>query len=420
MKLTVRDIERIWVDVPYREVPQRNMIRELPHWTIFELCKVTLENGVGGVGETMCFYTWGETTDEDVNRARGKVASEIMWDDSLGAGLQMALFDAVAKSLEVPIHHLLGQQVREDAFISWWSIDMSPEDWLLETKEALTQGYTSYKFKARPWFDLEEQLRVVTAEVPDHFEIDVDFNTMLNDSAHAVRVCRELEKYKHLKILESPLPQGDVAGNKHLRAQTCIPIAMHVGNPPLMTALKEDVCDGFVVNGGASQILHEANIIAEANKVFWMQLVGTGITAAWALHFAAVSTHARWPAVNCHNLYRHQLLAEPITVQGGLCRIPDAPGLGFEIDWEAVEMFQIDPISKPYPHPDTLIQVVWPTGEVDDYTHGLQYWDEFIGGRRPVASPGVRMEIVPNDGSDEWRSRFEAADEKPAWVMRPN
>ncbi|MBP85828.1 MAG: enolase [Planctomycetaceae bacterium] len=420
MNLTVRDIERIWVDVPYREVPQRNMIRELPHWTIFELCKVTLDNGVTGVGETMCFYTWGETTDEDVNRARGRVASEIMWDDSLGAGLQMALFDAVAKSMEVPIHHLLGQQVREDALISWWSIDMSPEDWLLETKDALAQGYTSYKFKARPWFDLEEQLRVVTAEVPDHFEIDVDFNTMLNDSAHAVRVCRELEKYKHLKILESPLPQGDVAGNKHLRAQTCIPIAMHVGNPPLMTALKEDVCDGFVMCGGASQIIHEANIIAEANKVFWMQLVGTDITAAWALHFAAVSTHARWPAVNCHNLYRHQLLEDPLKVEGGLCKIPEAPGLGFDVDWEAVEMFQIEPISKPYPHPDTLIQVVWPTGEVDDYTHGLQYWDEFIGGRRPVASPGVRMEIVPNDGSDEWRRRFEVANQKRAWVMRPN
>ena len=84
MNLTVKEIERIWVDVPYREVPQRNMIRELPHWTIFELCKITLENGTIGVGETMQFYTWGEVTDEDVNRAMGKVASEIMWDDSLG------------------------------------------------------------------------------------------------------------------------------------------------------------------------------------------------------------------------------------------------------------------------------------------------------------------------------------------------
>ncbi len=420
MNLTVKDVQRRWVDVPFREVPRRNMIRELPHWTIFELCQVTLANGVTGVGETMCFYTWGEVTDESVNRALGKPATEIMWDDSLGAGLQMALFDAVAKSLDVPIHHLLGQKVRDEAFVSWWSIDMPPDDWLLECRDAIGQGYTSYKFKARPWFVLDEQLRTVTAAVPGHFEIDLDFNTMLNDSAHAVRVLREMEKYPHLKIYESPIPQGDVAGNKYLRSQTCIPIAMHVGNPPLMTALVEDVCDGFVVNGGATQVLHESRIIAEANKVFWLQLVGTGITAAWSLHFAAACSHARWPAVSCHNLYVHALLAEPLQVHGGLISIPDAPGLGFDVDWDAVERFHIDPIAKPYPHPNLLIKLAWPSGEVDYYAHGLQYWYDFMNGRRAVFSPGVQMTIVPDDGSQAWRENYEAAAQKPSWEMRPN
>ena len=420
MNLTVKDIERIWVDVPFREVPKRNMIRELPHWTIFELCKVTLGCGAVGVGETMVFYTWGQTTDEAVARAMGKTATEIMWDDSLGSGLQQALFDAVGKALEVPVHHLLGRKIRDDAFVSWWSIDMSPEDWLLECREALAQGYTSYKFKSRPWFDLDEQLRVVTAEVPDHFEIDVDFNTMCNDSAHGARILRSLEKYSHLKIYESPIPQGDVAGNKYLRSQTCIPIAMHVGNPPLMTALVEDVCDGFVLCGGISQVMAESKIIAMANKVFWLQLVGTGITAAVALHVAAVSSHARWPAVNCHNLYEHALLKEPLKVTNGLVTVPDGPGLGVEIDWDAVERFRIEPIEKPYPYPNLLIQLLWPSGAVDDYAHGLQYWDDFMNGRKPVFSPGVRMEIVPDDGSGEWRRRYEAALKKPSWDMRPN
>lgn len=420
MNLKVQKIERIWVDVPYRPVPQRNMIRELPHWTIFELCKVTLECGVVGVGETMKYYTWGDTNEQCVQRAMGKRATEIMWDDSLGAGLQMALFDAVGKAMDVPIYELLGHKVRDEAMISWWSIDMSPEDWLSECKEALSQGYTSYKFKARPWFDLDEQLKVVTSQVPDYFEIDLDFNTMANDSAHAVRVLREMEKYPHVKIYESPIPQGDVAGNKYLRSQTCIPIAMHVGNPPLMTALQEDVCDGFVVSGGVSQVLRESHIIAQANKVFWLQLVGTGLTATMAMHLAAVCTHARWPAINCHNLYEHILLTEPITVRNGLAAIPETPGLGVEVDWDAVERFRIDPIPKPYPYPNLLIELSWPTGHVDDYAHGLQYWDDFMNGRKAVFSPGVTMKIVPDDGSDEWRRRYEAAMRKPAWVMRPN
>ena len=420
MNLTVTKIERIWVDVPYRPVPKRNMARELPHWTIFELCRVTLSCGAVGVGETMQFYTWGNTTDEAVARAMHKTATEIMWDDTLGAGLQMALFDAVGKAMDVPVHHLLGRKIRDDALISWWSIDLPPEDWLEECRAAIGQGYTSYKFKARPWFDLDEQLRTVTPEVPDHFEIDLDFNTMLNDSAHAVRVLRAMEKYPHIKIYESPIPQGDVAGNKYLRRQTSIPIAMHVGNPPLMTALQEDVCDGFVVCCGVSQALHEAHVIAQANKVFWLQLVGTGLTATLALHLAAVCTHARWPAVNCHNLYEHTLLKDPIEVKGGLARIPDGPGLGVELDWDAIERFRIEPKAKPYPTPDMLMRLTWPSGEVDYYAHGLQYWEEFIGGRRPVFSPGVRLEIVPQEDTSEWRGLYTEALKKPSWVTRPN
>jgi galactonate dehydratase len=416
MNLTVAEIERIWVDVPFRTVAARNMIREVPHWRILELCKVTLANGVTGVGETMCYYTWGAVTDDSVNRARGKCASEIMWDDSLGAGLQMALFDAVARSLDAPIHHLLGHKVRDEAFVGWWSIDMPAEDWLLECRDALAAGYTSYKFKARPWFDLDEQLRTVTAEMPSWFDIDLDFNDMLCDSARAVRLLRAMEKYSHVKIYESPILQGDVAGNKYLRSQTNVPIAMHAGNPPLTTAIKEDVCDGFVVTGGTTQVLHEAAIIAEANKVFWLQLVGTGVTTTWAMHLAAVCTHARWPAINCHNVFEHELLTEPIKVSGGRAKIPQAPGLGVEIDWDAVERYRIDPIDKPYPQPDLLIEITWPSGEPDYYAHGMQYWDDFQSGRRPLFTPGVSMRIIPNDGSDRWRSLYRSACQKPSWV----
>jgi len=420
MNLTVKDIQRTWIDLPFREVARRNMIRELPHWTIIELCQVTLECGVTGVGETMPFYTWGEVTDEAVQRTLGKTASGMMWDDTLGSGLQMALFDAVAKANDVPIHHLLGNQVRNDAAISWWSIEMSQEDWLSECHNALSHGYTSYKYKARPWTDLGAQVAAVSDEMPAHFEIDLDFNTMCCDSAHAVRVLRQLERFERVKIFESPIPQGDVAGNKYLRSQTCVPIAMHVGNPPLTTALHEDVCDGFVVNGGATQLLHEARNIAQANKVFWYQLVGSGLTAVWSLHFAAVSTHARWPAVCCHNLYEHALLKEPLQVLGGLANIPTSPGMGYEVDWDVVERCRIEPIAKPYPYPDLLIRVSWPSGAEDFYAHGLQYWDDFHSGRRPVFVPGVNMEVIPNDSSDSWRKQYELACQKPNWVMKDN
>jgi len=63
-----------------------------------------------------------------------------MWNDQLGAGLQMALFDAVAKASDVPVYRLLGPKHRDRAFISWWDLDMAGDDWVLECGEALAQA----------------------------------------------------------------------------------------------------------------------------------------------------------------------------------------------------------------------------------------------------------------------------------------
>ncbi|MDH7568734.1 MAG: dgoA protein, partial [Armatimonadota bacterium] len=179
MNLEIREVERIPVSVPYREVPARNMVRELPHWTLFEICKVTLANGVTGFGETMQYYTWGTVTDAAVRRVVGKNAAELMWDDSLGAGLQMALFDAVGKATGVPVHRLLGHQHRDRCFVGWWDIDMPAEDWILECRQAVAEGYTAFKSKARPWFDLEQQVRTLCETLPPWFDLDMDFNGFL-------------------------------------------------------------------------------------------------------------------------------------------------------------------------------------------------------------------------------------------------
>ena len=102
-----------------------------------------------------------------------------MWDDSFGAGLQMACFDVVGKRLGAPVWALLGKKVRDRAHIGWWAIDMPAEDWIAECEEALAAGYISFKTKARPWFDLEDQVARLCESVPDWFRIDLDFNDML-------------------------------------------------------------------------------------------------------------------------------------------------------------------------------------------------------------------------------------------------
>lgn len=404
LDLSVKKVERTWINVPFRPVPARNMIRELPNWTYFEICKVTLACGVVGFGETMVYYTWGRVSEAAVARVMGKNAAEHMWDDSLGCGLQMALFDAVGKANGVPTYRLFGRKVRERPFVSWWAIDMPAEDWVLECKDALAQGYTAFKTKARPWFDLDQQCRVLTKTLPPYFDIDFDFNSTLRDSSHAGRYLSEIEKYKHVAIFESPIPQEDVAGNKLLRTQIRVPIAMHYGSPPIMTALKEDVCDGFVIGGGAARVMDDGAVAAAAAKPFWLQLVGTSITATFALHLGAVLSHARWPSVNCHQLYTHPIIRQPIKVENGTAPVPEAPGLGVDLDEDAVARFRIEPMKQePGPTPNLLLAIRWPSGATSYYAHAGQYWDDFRAARLPIFPRGVYLERIADDGSREWK-----------------
>lgn len=404
LNLDVVQIERAWVRLPFRPVPARNMIRELPHWTDFEICRVKLACGVTGFGETMAFYTWQRVTDEAIRRVQGRNATEHMWDDSIGCGLQMAVMDAVARAMNVPLYRLLGRKCRDRAPISWWAIDMPGADWLLESKQALSEGYTDFKTKARPWFDLKEQCSMLSKALPPFFRFDFDFNSMLLDGGRAIRYLPEIESFPQVAVFETPIPQDDIAGNKLIRSHVNVPIAMHYGAPPVMTALREDVCDVFVIGGGASRVIDNGTVAATAGKPFWLQLVGTGITAAFSLHFGAVLTHARLPAVNCHQLYTEQMIRPLIPVENGFAKIPEAPGLGVELNLEALERFRIEPVaSEPYPAPNLLLAIRWPSGATSYYAHARQYWDDFLNGRLPIFPQGVYLESIPDNGSRQWR-----------------
>ena len=413
----VANIERTTVKLDYRKIPARAMARELPHWAYAEIFEVTLKSGQAGFGETMLYYTWGRTGDADVKRAMGRNAVEMMRDDSLGAGLQMALFDAVGRTMGVPIHALLGEKVHQRTPLSWWNIDTHPQDMAAECAEAHRLGYQSYKTKARPWFDLWQQVEQSAAVVPEDFKIDMDFNATLLDAERALPVCREFEKYPQIDIYESPIPQEDVAGNREITEGTRVNIALHYGTPAPDVCVREKVCDGFVVGGGASGVLQRGSFCGEVGMPFWLQLTGTGITAAWSLHFGGVLQSATWPAVNCHQLYTHSLLTEPIEINSGYATVPDAPGLGFELDRDAIEKFTLNQPAK-RPDPDRMVEVIYADGRKLYLASNNEVnfvLNRAMEGRMPFFSKGVSAELYPDDGTAAWRTLYEEACKAPVF-----
>ena len=415
-EMKVKSIELTYHDVPFTPHSNKHLGFWLPAWRISQVCRITMDNGIAGLGETIHNYTWSRVPEDIESRVLKKPAAELMWDDTLGAGVQMALFDAVAKSQGVPVYRLLGNKVRDWCPISWWNMDMPPRDWAEECRQAVKAGYTSAKLKARPWYDLHAAIQAVQKVVPAGFHLDLDYNATLGNSSNAVPHLKELERYPEVAMIESPIPQNDVAGNQQIRNRFNRPLAMHYGSPPPITTLKEDVTDGFVLCAGASNLRKQASVCDEANKPFWLQLVGTGITTAWAAHLGAVLTQAKWPAITCMNIWRHQLIKPGHEIRGGFYRVPERPGLGVDVDQAALKRFRVDYDTVETPR--HLYRYHRASGEETYYACSKQDLHQvYPSDAQPISEKDSGMEVIPDDGSKAFNALFRKAQEASARGM---
>ncbi|AWT59830.1 MAG: Mandelate racemase [Candidatus Moanabacter tarae] len=400
----IKSIESTVLNVPFH--PRCAKVKEVrvPFWSLVDVIEVTLSCGVKGIGETLTRYTWAQSDEYQFKRIKGKNLFDFLWDDDLGAGLQMALFDAAGKAMGVPCHRLLGVQYRDACPVSWWTQDRIPVEWAEEAKAAEEHGFTSMKVKARPWFDPEKQLAAVCEVVSPHFKLDMDFNGLLLGVDQAAPLIRNLEeKYSNLAIVETPIPQSDVNGNSLLRRKIQSPIAMHFGNPPVMTAIREGVCDGFVIGGGASCVISQGTLAEHVKMPFWLQMVGTGLTTMFSVHLGAVLSHARWPAIPCINIFSNPLI-KGFRVEGGCLRVPEDPGLGIEVDRDAIENFRVESDFK-LEIKRQIHTINWPDGKKAYYSNG-SYRQDFLDGKILGFLPGISLDLEVDDGSKEFDQRY--------------
>lgn len=454
MSLRVESVERMVVNVPFRDrVRPWNEIL-VGQFGVVEICRVTTNaSDIVGYGETLLHYTWQTVSDASVARTIGRNPAELLGDDTLGAGLQMALFDAVGQALAVPMHRMLNLPlVREWCPISWWNTKAPPEVLAEEAQDALSEGYLALKFKARPWFDVFEQVQAMATVTPETFQLDPDWNGMLLDVASATDVLTRLDESDQIGIYETPIPLtepddgADIAGYRLLRHRVRRPIAEHFNRRLFPHVIWSDAVDGFVVqDGGVSGFLRDAQLCAGANKDFFFQIVGTGITTAFALHLAAVATHARWPLVTATNTYAEQLVKTPVEIRGGFARVPDAPGLGINVDEDVLERLRMRPLErnastlpersnvglgKPYnpvldsslgspfriEYPRKLLSFSTGDGRVRHYAGIQQLWaDSLRNGTMPRQAVGARLAVRDDDGSAEFDDLYARAAAGPIW-----
>ena len=228
---------------------------------------------------------------------------------------------------------------------------------------------------------------------------DIDFNGFLRTSDNAAPVLQELDKHPNVAYYESPYYLGtDVEGAARLQAVVEKRIVEHFNEE----CLHARCCGGFVVGGGATGTRRTNALCASFDTPFWLQMVGTGITTAYAMHIGAVLTHAQLPAITCHELWEHDLLKQRLEVVDGTITPSEAPGLGIEVDEEALERYRVEAGTPTptalYKQRERTCRVHIPDGKdsenVHDFTGEDVYYPAFSKGKYPGFVRGVWMEVI--------------------------
>ena len=330
MKITQIDV--IKVQVPYHEGINQLMTRR-NLYQIDHVYKVHTDVGLVGIGDG------SRQSDEVVERYIGRNPFEFMngWAPT---PLQQAFYDIMGKALGVPVHQLLGEKVHDKTAFGYWSIDMTPEEWAAEAKHAYALGYRLHKIKARPWFEVREQVEAIVDAVPEDYQLRVDANDSFETPERTLEVVRQLQDY-NIEAFETPIRQADIAGYQEIKRHTDMPITIHFGNPDPIEAIRAKMNDSFIIaypDSRAANAIREATISNAAHLPVWIQIVGLGITTAYVTHLAAVIPNATMPAITLNALRAFDLVTpSTIPLVDGYATVPEGPGLGVELNEDALD-----------------------------------------------------------------------------------
>jgi L-alanine-DL-glutamate epimerase-like enolase superfamily enzyme len=358
--------------------------------------RVESDNGLVG---------WGDAeASVPVEGLIGKNPYAIMHDDRIGHGPQVAVLDLAGKDAGVPVHALIGTKLRDRCPLSWWAIDMPPADWAVEARESIKHGYTCFKGKARPWWDLVEQVEAVAKVVPTDFKLDLDFNGFLLTPANAEILLHELDGHANVGVYESPFYlQNDLDGAKLLCSRMRKPIVEHFHE----AVLHARASDGLIIDQGLTLSMAQASLAASFHKPFWLQLPGSGLTTTFAAHLGSVLSHATLPYITGFQMWESDLLSERIPVTDGYMPVPDRPGLGVEVDEKAIEKYTVDERELTprlrYRLEKRIWRVVRPGAgnrqRVWEFTDGTVCQNLLSTGSIPGFERGVRLEVIEDDHS---------------------
>ncbi|MBV8818204.1 MAG: mandelate racemase/muconate lactonizing enzyme family protein [Acidobacteriaceae bacterium] len=332
------------------------------------LVEVVTDSGLRGWGEAQSPVA-PEITAAIVNtllgpmiRGEDALAPEHLWDRMYSAmrvrgqtggfyldaiaGIDIAIWDLCGKAMGQPVYRLLGGPCRGTVpyYVSGLA-GATHEERVAFARSHLEQGAGGFKVFLHA--DVENCLALVRAirEQSQTVEIFVDalWRLQLKEAERFAAALADL----NVGWLEAPLNPEDVAGHTALASVSRVPIAIGESYRTRFELLPffERRAMQIVQPDLGRTGLTEARKIASMAEVFHMTVaphlsIGLGPQIAAAIHFSAACPNLK--ILECNpNIYEtaNRFLQQPLEWTGSAMNPPQAPGLGIELGFEAIEPF---------------------------------------------------------------------------------
>ena len=280
------------------------------------------------------------------------------------SGIEQALWDINGKALGVPVHKLIGGACRDRirVYANGWSEPYkdgtSGQDALAaEALKVVEMGFTALKFDPvpGPWRTLVDKeveraavanVRAVREAVGPDVDILLDMHRRLAPM-HAVRIARDIEPYRPFWY-EEPVLAENVDALAEAKRQIGIPV---VTGEALYTKFEfrevfekqaADIINPDVCNVGGILELKEIAAMAETYFVAVSPHNYNSTTVGLA---ATIQVSAAIPNFLITEYFLNleefgsEVAVEPFEVEDGYIELPKGPGLGIELDEDALARY---------------------------------------------------------------------------------
>jgi L-alanine-DL-glutamate epimerase-like enolase superfamily enzyme len=268
------------------------------------------------------------------------------------SAIDIALWDIAGKASGRPVSALLGgQRIDDVAVYASEVMPETPDDVRRIAERTTAGGYTALKLG---WGPLGRDLAHDEALVRAARETVGRDHSLMLDGGRAYTVKRALELLRRVEEhdlywFEEALAPDDIAGYRRLSDASTVRIAAGEADatlPPFRALVEQghvDVLQPDLARCGGFTVARQIALLERTSTVEIVpHCFSTGVLVAASLQFVATLDRPTWSEFSvADSPLVNGILREPFALREGRLAVPSGPGLGIELDGDALDRLRV-------------------------------------------------------------------------------